>query len=348
MKFTREDTKVVKGIAICLMLCHHLFAFPTKVAEPSTFVSLFSFGQTSFATYLGQFSMICMPVFLFIGGYGTYLSALKTKDENALVIGKIAGLYKLVWQVFLLSLPFSIYFNRRLGSKLIISIIYNFLTLNCGFNEEWWFILPYAVMIALFPLIRRLIDRKNATLVGSVLFIVIYSLFYNYFYPEILKYPFFASFSASMFQHRLKEVLQIFPAFYLGCLAAKYVLLDKIKERLGGRPLWCAAALAVMLGIFYIHLYNKQKYEFFDAAVLVCCITVWLPLDFMKYPWKVFRALGEESTFMWLTHTFFCYYWCQRLVYAPKYAPLIFLWLLALSFAAAKLVRTFWKYVSVR
>lgn len=345
LKFTREDTKVIKGIAICLMLCHHLFAYPTRVIEPNTFVSFFTFGSTSLATYIGQFGIICIPTFLFLGGFGTYLSASKVDDVGTLVTGRIVGLYKLVWQVFLLSLPFSIFFHRNMGSTLTRSVIYNFLTLDCSFNEEWWFILPYAVMLAFFPAVKRLLDRKGATLGGSILLIVIFSLFYNYFYPEILKLPFCDSFRVSQFQHRFMECLQVFPAFYLGCVFAKYSLLDKIREKLGGKPLWCVISLIFMAGIFYIHLYNKDKYDFINGAVFVCCLTVWLPVGFMKYPWKLFRALGEESTFMWLTHTFFCYYWCQRLVYAPKYAVLIFLWLLVLSFLAAKLIRAIWEYI---
>ena len=141
-----------------------------------------------------------------MGGYGTYLSALRSEDENALVIGKITGLYKLVWQVFILSVPFSAFFHRYLGSRLTRAVIYNFLTLECSFNEEWWFILPYAVMLALFPLIKRLVDRKNATFAGSVLLIIVYSLFYNYFFSQMIKYPFFDTFRESVFRHRLKEI----------------------------------------------------------------------------------------------------------------------------------------------
>lgn len=347
MNFTREDTRVIKGAAICLMLCHHLFAFPTRVIEPSTFVSFLSFGSTTLATYIGQFGSICLPMFLFLGGYGIYLSASDKEDMNSFLIDRITGLYRLVWQVFIISLPFSIYFHRNMGSTLTRSVIYNFLTLECSFNEEWWFILPYAVMIALFPMIRRMVDRKNATLAGSIIFIVLYSLFYNYFYPEILRFSFFESFRCSRFQHRFKETLEIFPAFYLGCVFAKYSLLDKLKEKTGGKAFWCAASLAVMAAIFYIHLYNKDKYDFINAAVFISCITIWLPVGFMKYPWKLLKALGDESTFIWLTHTFFCYYFFQRIVYAPKYAVLIFLWLLLLSYTAAKLIRVFWKAVGM-
>lgn len=30
--FTKEDTKVIKGIAIILMLTHHLWGFPDRIA----------------------------------------------------------------------------------------------------------------------------------------------------------------------------------------------------------------------------------------------------------------------------------------------------------------------------
>ena len=49
---------------------------------------------------------------------------------------------------------------------------------------------------------------------------------------------------------------------------------------------------------------------------------------------------------MWLTHTFFCYYWLQRLVYLPRYSPLIFLWLTALSYGSAKLIRLIYRLIA--
>ena len=90
-----------------------------------------------------------------------------------------------------------------------------------------------------------------------------------------------------------------------------------------------------------------MTYNFVDAAVFICCITVFLPTKAGQWAGKVFEILGEESTFMWLTHTFFCYYWCQKLVFAPKYSIVIFLWLLALSFASAKLIRFVYKHLGI-
>ena len=75
------------------------------------------------------------------------------------------------------------------------------------------------------------------------------------------------------------------------------------------------------------------------------CLTVLLPTKLMALAGKVLAKLGEESAIMWLVHTFWCYYWLQRLVYAPKYAVLIFLWLVALSYGSAKLIRLLWKWI---
>ncbi|MBQ4651769.1 MAG: hypothetical protein IJB78_03520, partial [Oscillospiraceae bacterium] len=133
----------------------------------------------------------------------------------------------------------------------------------------------------------------------------------------------------------------------LGCIFAKYSLLGKIKTHWGAKPQFCLAAIIVAAAVFYIHLYNHMTYNFIDAVVFICCLTVFLPSKPGQWAGKVFEILGEESTSMWLTHSFFCYYWCQKLVFAPKYSFLIFLWLLVLSFTSAKLIRFVYKYLGL-
>lgn len=45
----------------------------------------------------------------------------------------------------------------------------------------------------------------------------------------------------------------------------------------------------------------------------------------------VLKFVGKYSTYIWLTHTFFGYYFFQKLTFFPRYSWLIFLWCLALS-----------------
>jgi len=345
LKFTKDDTKIIKGVALCLMLYHHLFAYPNKIAEGISFISLYSFGETTLSTYIGQFGRICMPMFLFLSGYGTYLSSVNCGDVPAMARRRVWGLYKLVWQVFIISLPVSLWIFRYNGTHLIRETIYNGLGISCSFNEEWWFIVPFAVLLVLFPAVKRFLDRKSSNILTDFLFILLYSAFYNYIVPKIIEAPVFSSFARSVFWHKMNETMSVFPAFFMGCIFAKYGILDRIKSDYAGRPLWCILALAGIISLFYLHLYNYMFYDFLNCAVFISCLTVLLPLRILKWPCRFLAKIAEESTFIWLTHTFFACYWCQKLVFAPKYSVLIFAFLLLLSYCAAKFIRFFWKSV---
>ncbi len=155
MEFTKQDTKIIKGAAICFMLFHHLFAFPERVTE-GTFVSLWYFNETNLAVCLGAFGRICVPIFTFLSGYGIYRSSLKSGDCSALAVRHIRAFTKTYWMVFFVCLPVIVYksfFSRR--SLIAYDIIYNFLGLSFTFNNEWWFVLPFAVLLVLFPAMKR-------------------------------------------------------------------------------------------------------------------------------------------------------------------------------------------------
>lgn len=344
MEFTRRDTKIIKGIAICLMLYHHLFAFPERATEyGENFVSLFYWGETNLSVCLGAFGKICVPLFTLLSGYGCYMASLRESDAHALVRRHIAGLYKSFWMVFFVCLPVLVYKRLGMRSLLLREIIYNFLGLSVSFNEEWWFVLPFAVLLVLFPSIKRFIERKNASVYIDFFYLVALNTVIVYIIPAAMETRLFSSLGETVFWARAEEVLEILPAYITGCIFARWDILTRVKSRLGARPLWCLAALGGMLAVFVVRPYNRLYYDFVNAGVFTLCLTVLLPLKPMKYIGYALEKLGEESTFIWLIHTFFCYYWLQHLVYLPKYSPLIFLWLLAMSYAAAKLIRLFYK-----
>ena len=43
-------------------------------------------------------------------------------------------------------------------------VIYNFLGLSFSFNNEWWFVLPFAVLLVLFPAMKRFAERLSGGL----------------------------------------------------------------------------------------------------------------------------------------------------------------------------------------
>ena len=345
VEFTRQDTKIFKGIAILLMLYHHLFAFPERVLD-GQFVSLWYFNDTNLSVCLGAFGCICLPIFTFLSGYGLYRSSLRGESSAALAARHIKSLYKTYWMVFFVCLPVVVYktlFYRR--SLIMYDIVYNFLGLSFSFNSEWWFVLPFTVLLVLFPAIKRFAERPNAGLYIDLFLVIILNAVIVYIVPYVMELNVFTGFSSTVFWARTKEVLEILPAFLTGVIFARWDVLSRIKERLGGRALWCAAAIAGMCAVFIIRAHSSKYFNFIPAVAFLMCVTVLLPTKLMMLAGRVLEKLGEESAIMWLVHTFFCYYWLQRLVYAPKYSPLIFLWLVALSYGSAKLIRLLWKWL---
>ena len=98
---SREDTKWIKGIAIILMLMHHLWAFPERIAGGELKYLFTFFGESSIA-YFGAFGKICVSLFFFIGGYGTYLSYAGKEFD---IVGKLKKLYISYWKVFVVFIP---------------------------------------------------------------------------------------------------------------------------------------------------------------------------------------------------------------------------------------------------
>ena len=65
---------------------------------------------------------------------------------------------------------------------------------------------------------------------------------------------------------------------------------------------------------------------------------------------KTFLALGKQSTNMWLTHTFFCYYFypaVKIVVVYPKYAILSLIVFVAFTYVASVLLDLFWKGLGI-
>ena len=340
MDFSKRDTTVIKGVAISLMLWHHLFTFPERLIEVS-YISLPFINGETLAMATGQFGKICVAMFALLSGYGTYLSGKKS-DKDRLIRQHLLRMYKSFWKVFLIAVPVSWLIGSARPDPFLEDFIYGALGLRFSYCNEWWFITPLAVLLICSPFIHHFIDRRQGRFITDAMWIVLLNGFVYYLLPQITEKGVLAKLDASFFWLELYTTLTLLPAYAAGCSLARHDVFSKIKTVCAGKAVWAMAALAVIAGLFLIHPFNWLLYDFINAAVFICCLIILFETKAGRLVSGVFEALGKESTFMWLTHALFCYYWCQKLVYLPRYAPLIFLWLLVLSFASAKALGLFW------
>ena len=79
-QFTKDDTTLMKGLAILLMLAHHLWGFGDRLVSELPMISVTARGM-EFAGLIGGYGKICVSMFMFLGGFGTYLWYTREKAD---------------------------------------------------------------------------------------------------------------------------------------------------------------------------------------------------------------------------------------------------------------------------
>ena len=83
MQLSLKDTNILKGLAIMLMLVHHLFWKQNGLYDDVHLIrDLYLVNQ------IGVFSKVCVAIFVFLSGYGLTIQAEKKSG-----IGKLSDFY---------------------------------------------------------------------------------------------------------------------------------------------------------------------------------------------------------------------------------------------------------------
>ena len=350
---TPDDTKVMKCIAIICMLMHHLWFFPSRIANPPL-INLFTIGNFTSVQFLGIFGKICVPMFFFFGGYGVYKSSYGKPYD---IVMRLKKLYFAYWKVFLIFIPIGFLFFSSQSAYCTDPFIYsrfvkfvpkevisNFLGFTSTYNREWWFLISYAFALITFPLVRAVIDRYSAR--TNLFIAVLVSLLFANLFPGLKTVVPIGS-PGNNFLY-IKFFCQIAPyaaCFWMGAITARNGLLDRLNNSAKANGILNPVS-DILAWIFAIHIRQGELGETFDIF-LIPVLTV-ASIDFLnriKILKKGFIIVGRQSTSMWLIHTFLCYYFeiPAKIVTAPRYAILSLILLIAMSYVASLLVDLIWK-----
>lgn len=305
-ELSKDDTLVLKGVAICAMLFHHLFW-----QHPE-------YGWLIFQIAL--IGKVCVSIFLFLSGYGLsvqyekkYSDSIKSQLSHIAVFlyRRICRFYVHYWAVFIVSISVGVFIlDRSLSvaygeqSNILISLIKDLFGVQGfdSYNVTWWF---------------------NSLIIGYYfLFPVLYHLLRNWRYTLILS-PLLAFVSPYLFAFALGIGLSI-------NRSKVTILLKSINAYL---------VLALSLSLLLILIVNRQ-FCYFDLLSGIGAdplITVALVLFYSLVVWKfgfrfrILSFLGSHSTNIYLLHTFIYFYFFPNLIYWTDNPFLIFLTLLSIS-----------------
>ncbi|MEE1037553.1 MAG: acyltransferase family protein, partial [Eubacterium sp.] len=176
---TKEKTKQQKGIAILLMLFHHLYIMSDRIPVGHDYTSNIIISNMDLIDIGASFGKICVSIFMFLGGYGIFKSVFCQTNEVTIVKGnltkRIVNLYRSYWKVFLVFIPVGfVFFNTctvtcvnvdycsRFSTFVFKEFVANFFAWNISYNGEWWFFKTYIITLFIgYIFIQLFKNTKN-------------------------------------------------------------------------------------------------------------------------------------------------------------------------------------------
>ena len=339
MKFTKEDTNMIKGAAVLMLLYYHLFYYePMFSAFPVNFAP-FTLGRVMYGSRIWN---ICVSIFLFLSVFGMYRS-LETLEQSS---GKELNGKQCFWYVckryFSLMLGFiAVYLTMLLffgwdisgldvygtGPHAAYNVFMDVTGLSQFFdtpciNSSWWYLELAIEIIVLMPLFYKGMKKFEYLMI-----------------PVVFVFPFLFTVDMTTAKFRMTVL------FALCC--ARYHWLEKWKELQWKNNLFLSEMIKffVMVLVAGLSVYFRQMEgdAVSDSFRYICegVLAFALVAIFYEYAGyisgfkQMLCLLGRHSMNIYFAHLFFSYYMIKvrSFIFSFHYFLLIYLVLLLMVLA---------------
>ncbi|MFI3164496.1 MAG: acyltransferase [Bacillota bacterium] len=325
MELTKRQISITKGVAILFMVLLHLFC---TYDYEDLYTPLVMIGEMPLAYYLALFGDCCVAIYCFCSGYGLMYS-YNNKERSVYIksnIKRIKCLYINFWiivAIFVVGLGL-LYNNFEFTFAELTTFILNITAVKVSYNGAWWFLTTYIIMVLASPIIFKII-KKLPLPITAILCAIVYVLGY------LQRFKGYFVFENQLIANIVSQCGLIgtsLPVFIVGAvfidkqIYSKFILVFnriKFKNCVGVAIIICMIVahgfvqtvfVAPVTGIVFIVIFNSMRKSKFVENVLL--------------------FFSKHSTNIWLTHMFFYSTYFRNIVFAPKYAVLIFAWLILL------------------
>lgn len=334
--FDKKQTNIAKGIALLMLLLHHLFY--NNPEKYDSFISLFSIKGIPVECFIADFCKVCVAIFLFLSGYGLYKSynsyivnlenrnyKVSIKNDFIYVKNHLINLLSQYWFIYIIFVSMGFFFGRNpfdIYQGNILYFVTDFFGLAYLFgtpsmNLTWWFMSIIILFYLAFPLLFRIHKYSpEILLITSTVML---------FYPNIL------------FSPRL-IYLWLCP-FVFGM----YISDNNILERLANKgnkkykiAIFSIISLFLLLLLRYSIFNNYVSIDFLIALFIV--LTSYVVISKIPILNRVLEELGKYSGQIFMFHTFIYHYYFKEQIYWFKYSILIYLVMVIVCYVVARLI----------
>lgn len=355
MKFTKEHTMQMKGIAIIILLFHHCFLntqrWATVPYEKLATTKGWGYYPISFAPfsshtiqYLASFSKICVAMFVFMTGYGMWVSYESQKKKTTMsnyikkrMVTLMTGFLIIFVVTEILAIPtgrFIEVYGHDFRSVVYMIIDALGLAKLLGtplFCLTWWYMSLAIVLIMIFPFVHSIMEKYQWIVVVASIIV-----------PRACGF----GQSTDLFRYLL--------AYTLGMYFAQHDLLARIKEKFMEQNV-AGKLLSLMVSLIGLAVIIKcrqnawigWKYlDFWDGfAAMYVIVNSYIYILNGKWIVKGLGFLGKHSMNIFLIHSFYRDVFFHEFTYSFYYAWLDYIVLMAISLVTSIVLEWFKKLI---
>lgn len=311
---TKKQSKMIYGIAILLMVFHHMFGFPYRIHYDWT--GIYYYKEVPIEVILAAFGRVCIAMYAYISGYGMIkkTSVNRTDKKRNIInnyqymIKQLGKFYSHYWLVFFIFVPLGfLLYGYEYNS---VEFIKNLFGLLSTYNAEWWYVRQYMCMLLVFPIIEYVIKYLDQLKLKGFIYLLIYI-------SSIL--------ALNCIENNGFWIYLL--CFVEGMLISFYRLdniIFKLKAKIG-KIIDVVAGVNIVVVIVLRLKVVGGKYDWILAPIFIYgCLVIlnesWMPQIINK----LLSVLGQYSIYIWLIHTFFIYYYFQKIVFSFHVSVIIY------------------------
>lgn len=301
LELSINDTTVLKGVAILLLLAHHLFY------QGIGYNDVHLYGNHYLVKEIGIISKLCVAIFVFLSGYGLTVNAEKSLTSlKTFYVHRFVKLMANYWFIWIIFVPIGVFvFNRTFqdvyGDHVFFKFMLDFLGListfgTLGYNATWWFYSLIIILYLLFPFIYKLAKEKPILLLTLSLIL--------YFIPVY-----------AIIGFRWHTI-----AFVMGVISCLYIKKKPYFGRLGGG--------GIFIVLLIERIFSKEPI-LHDSILVLVMVIVYKNIQLKKPLYNALIFIGKHSMNIFLFHTFIFSHWFRDEIYESHNPLIIFLLLLS-------------------
>ncbi len=322
---SKQASLVLKGIAILLMFIHHLWGFPGRFEGYFIPDICYELGSGP--------GRLCVSLFLFLSGYGLTIIAERDGFSFRDTLFRIRKIYLLYWQVFIIFVPIGFIIGYKQFN--IVEFLSNFFCIDRSYNEEWWFLSMYIEYLLIFPLFCKI--KNNYLFVAFVTITFILSKYISSIWGQI---P-----SVLLYKH-IFTFCYYWGTFSIGVVCARFNIINNIDIELSKKMRKISKSVLYISILLLLMAFRKIS-NIPEVTIIVIPLLAIFVSSLPKYSYVAtpLGFLGRYSMYMWLIHSFICYYYWQNILMYFEYPIVIFVVLTVTSLGFSILVKNFYGFV---